>query len=308
MLHNVAPVAHKTPQKITIVGVGAVGMACAYSILQQVNQNHVSEGVDVAENKVKGEMMDLQHGQAFTGRTVIRADTKYDITDHSKLCIITAGLRQKIGETRLSLVQRNTDVFKKIIPELVKRSPETILLVVANPGFVTLSLRNSIYLRHPAMDGLLESTVTLAQESLTLNLISVPVWSGVNVAGISITSVSKQVSSHMSSEAWEEDIHKKVIDSAYEIIKMKGYTCWGIGLAVAKIAKGVMRNSRNIYALSINVKGMHGITDDVFLSLPCVLGIGGITQIVRQDLNQEEIAKLHKSWKTLYEVQKQIKF
>uniref|UniRef100_A0A914RJS2 L-lactate dehydrogenase n=1 Tax=Parascaris equorum TaxID=6256 RepID=A0A914RJS2_PAREQ len=78
--------------------------------------------------------------------------------------------------------------------------------------------------------------------------------------------------------------------SAYEIIKLKGYTSWAIGLSVATIVNGILRNSRNVFALSTNVNGLHGIHDDVYLSLPCVLGQNGLTHIVKQNLNQKEVS------------------
>ncbi|EYC10302.1 hypothetical protein Y032_0056g2668 [Ancylostoma ceylanicum] len=271
-------------------------------------------------------MMDLQHGQAFTGRCVIKADTGYACTAGSKLCIVTAGLRQKDGESRLSLVQRNTDILKKIIPQLVKYSPETLIMVVSNPvdvlTYVTWKIsglpRERVFGSGTNLDSarfrfLLSEKLSIAPSSCHGWIIgehgdsSVPVWSGVNVAGVTLTEVSKAMNSKLSTESWEMDLHRKVVDSAYEIIKMKGYTCWGIGLSVAKITKGIMRNSRNVYALSTNVKGMHGITDDVYLSLPCVVGMNGITHIIKQNLSKEEVEKLHKSWKTLVEVQNQIK-
>ncbi|KAK6057803.1 lactate/malate dehydrogenase, NAD binding domain protein [Cooperia oncophora] len=84
-------------------------------------------------DKVKGEMMDLQHGLAFAGRCVVDAGTDYSVTAGSKLCIITAGARQKEGESRLSLVQRNVDIFKGIVPKLVQHSPDTLIMVVSNP-------------------------------------------------------------------------------------------------------------------------------------------------------------------------------
>ncbi|EYC10301.1 hypothetical protein Y032_0056g2668 [Ancylostoma ceylanicum] len=277
-------------------------------------------------DKVQGEMMDLQHGQAFTGRCVIKADTGYACTAGSKLCIVTAGLRQKDGESRLSLVQRNTDILKKIIPQLVKYSPETLIMVVSNPvdvlTYVTWKIsglpRERVFGSGTNLDSarfrfLLSEKLSIAPSSCHGWIIgehgdsSVPVWSGVNVAGVTLTEVSKAMNSKLSTESWEMDLHRKVVDSAYEIIKMKGYTCWGIGLSVAKITKGIMRNSRNVYALSTNVKGMHGITDDVYLSLPCVVGMNGITHIIKQNLSKEEVEKLHKSWKTLVEVQNQIK-
>ncbi|KAL6736031.1 hypothetical protein Aduo_006423 [Ancylostoma duodenale] len=324
-MQEITKPAEKSPQKVTIVGTGQVGMACAYSILQQGTCSELCL-VDVVANKVKGEVMDLQHGLAFTGRCVVKGGTEYSCTAHSRLCIVTAGLRQKEGETRLSLVQRNTDIYKKIIPELVKYSPETLIMVVSNPvdvlTYVTWKLsglpRERVFGSGTNLDSarfrfLLSEKLNIAPSSCHGWIIgehgdsSVPVWSGVNVAGVGLAEVSKALSTKLSVESWEADLHRQVVDSAYEIIKKKGYTCWGIGLSVAKIAKGIMNNARNVYALSTNVKGMHGITDDVYLSLPCVLGMNGVTHIIKQNLSQDEVEKLHKSWKTLFEVQNQIK-
>lgn len=89
--------------------------------------------VDMHEDKLKGEMLDLQHGSSFLKNAKISGSTDYSVTANSSVCIVTAGARQKEGETRLDLVQRNTDIFKKIIPELVKYSPNTILLIISNP-------------------------------------------------------------------------------------------------------------------------------------------------------------------------------
>nr|CAH7746535.1 unnamed protein product [Callosobruchus chinensis] len=85
------------------------------------------------EDKLKGEMMDLQHGSLFLKNPRINASTDYAASAGSKICVVTAGVRQKEGESRLDLVQRNTDVMKNIIPNLVKHSPNTILLMVSNP-------------------------------------------------------------------------------------------------------------------------------------------------------------------------------
>lgn len=128
--HKVEPSKH--PNKVTIVGAGAVGMACAFSILTQAISSNVVI-IDKNENLVNGEVMDLQHASPFLKNAHISGGTDMSLTKDSRLCIITAGLRQKEGETRLSLVQRNADVMKQIIPELVKHSPQTIILMVSNP-------------------------------------------------------------------------------------------------------------------------------------------------------------------------------
>ncbi|KAJ7327356.1 L-lactate dehydrogenase A chain [Desmophyllum pertusum] len=120
------------PSKVTIVGVGQVGMACAYSIMQQGICREIAL-IDMVEDKLKGEMLDLQHCQRFVKNVSILASTDYAVTAKSNLCIVTAGSRQKEGESRRDLVQRNVNIFKSIIPQLVKYSPDTILMIVSNP-------------------------------------------------------------------------------------------------------------------------------------------------------------------------------
>ncbi|XGW13022.1 hypothetical protein V3C99_013569 [Haemonchus contortus] len=325
VLNEIVPPASRTTMKVTVVGVGQVGMAAAFSILVQGSASELCL-VDVVADRVKGEMMDLQHGLAFAGRCVVDASTDYAVSAGSKLVIITAGARQKEGESRLSLVQRNVEIFKGIIPKIVQNSPDTLILVVANPvdvlTYVAWKLsglpRERVFGSGTNLDSarfrfLLSEKLKIAPSSCHGWIIgehgdsSVAVWSGVNIAGVSLAQVAQAVGAPKGREQWQIDLHKKVVGSAYEIIKMKGYTSWAIGLSVARIAQGVLSNSRNVFALSINVKGLHGITDDVYLSLPCVVGTNGVTHIIKQNLNEEEIAQLHKSWKTLFEVQSQIK-
>lgn len=127
-----APSVVKRTYKVTVVGVGNVGMACAQTILTQDLCDEIAL-VDVVEEKLKGEMLDLQHAAAFLPRATILADTDYKVTEGSDICIVTAGARQREGESRLALVEKNVALFKKIIPQLVKYSPETTLLIISNP-------------------------------------------------------------------------------------------------------------------------------------------------------------------------------
>jgi len=316
LLLEVTPAQDLPHNKITIVGVGQVGMACAYSILQQHIASEICL-VDVVADKLKGEMMDLQHGLAFTRHCIIKADTDYSITAGSKVCVITAGARQREGESRLSLVQRNVEIFKGIIPNLVKYSPDTILLVVSNPvdclTYVAWKLSglskervigSGTKLGSARFRFLLSEQLNIAPSNCHGWIIgehgdsSVAVWSGVNVAGVGISNEQGD-----DNEGWKKDIHKKVVESAYEIIQLKGYTSWAIGLSVATIVKAIMSNSRQVFALSTNIKGIHGINDDVYLSLPVVIGVNGITHIIKQKLKHNEIEQLQKSAGQLIQVQ-----
>lgn len=118
--------------KISVIGVGNVGMAIAQTILTQSLADEIAL-VDINGDKLRGEMLDLQHAAAFLPRTKITASVDYSSTFGSDLVIVTAGARQISGESRLNLLQRNLGLFSKMIPPLAKGSPESILLIVSNP-------------------------------------------------------------------------------------------------------------------------------------------------------------------------------
>jgi len=288
------------PTKITIVGVGQVGMACAFSIL---SSGLCSELVlaDVERDKLTGEVMDLIHAGAFVHSKITAAAPNYEGTENSTICIITAGVRQRVNEDRRQLLERNVKVFNAIIPPLVRLSPNTIILVVSNPcdslTYVAWKLSGLPKSQVFGSGTFLDSSrfrVILA-EKLNVNPQSVhgwilgehgdssfPVLSGVNVSGILLHDIMK--------DDWES-IHKQVTSSAYEVIKLKGYTNWAIGVAVSRIVEFIFKDSRHVIPLSISAKGMYGIDSEVFLSLPCIIGRRGIVQVLDATLTEVEKAK-----------------
>lgn len=325
LMNQVAEVLPTAGNKITIVGIGQVGMACAFSILAQNVSSEICL-MDVCKDKLVGEMMDLQHGSNFLKNPKITASTDYVDSANSRLCIVTAGVRQKEGESRLSLVQRNTDILKNIIPRLVENSPDTILLMVSNPvdimTYVAWKLsglpKNRIIGSGTNLDSsrfrfLMSQRLGVASTSCHGWIIgehgdsSVPVWSGVNIAGVRLRELNPNIGSSEDPEEWNL-VHKQVVDSAYEVIKLKGYTSWAIGLSTASLASAILRNTSAIVAVSTSVKGEHGIDKDVFLSLPCVLNSNGVTHVVKQILTQTEIDQLQKSANIMSDVQAGLKF
>uniref|UniRef100_F6RR47 L-lactate dehydrogenase n=1 Tax=Monodelphis domestica TaxID=13616 RepID=F6RR47_MONDO len=209
----------QTPHnKITVVGVGAVGMACAISVLMKDLADELAL-VDVIEDKLKGEMMDLQHGSLFLKTTKIISSKDYAVTANSKLVVITAGACQQEGESRLNLVQCNVNIFKFIIPNIVKYSPNCKLLVVSNPvdiltyvpwklsGFpknhVIGSGCNLDSARFPYLMGEKLSIHSSSCHGWILGEhgdSSVPVWSGMNVAGVSLKSLHPALGTDSDSE------------------------------------------------------------------------------------------------------------
>uniref|UniRef100_A0A2K5Z0U9 L-lactate dehydrogenase B chain n=1 Tax=Mandrillus leucophaeus TaxID=9568 RepID=A0A2K5Z0U9_MANLE len=284
----IAPVAEEEAtvpnNKITVVGVGQVGMACAISILGKSLADELAL-VDVLEDKLKGEMMDLQHGSLFLQTPKIVADKDYSVTANSKIVVATAGVRQQEGESRLNLVQRNVNVFKFIIPQIVNGcnldSARFRYLMAEKLGIHPSSCHGWILGEHSDS--------------------SVAVWSGVNVAGVSLQELNPEMGTDNDSENWKE-VHKMVVESAYEVIKLKGYTNWAIGLSVADLIESMLKNLSRIHPVSTMVKGMY-----VFLNFPCILNVLGLTSVINQKLKDDEVAQLKKSVDILWDIQKDLK-
>ncbi|EPQ11846.1 L-lactate dehydrogenase A-like 6B [Myotis brandtii] len=305
--------------KISIIGSGSVGLACAISILLRGLSDELAL-VDVAEGKLRGEMLDLQHGSLFVKMPKIVSSKDYQVTANSRLVIITAGARQKKGETRLDLVQRNLAIFRLMISDIMMHSPNCKVIIVSNPvdilTYVTWKLsgipQNRVIGSGCNLDTarfrfLIGQKLGLHAESCHGWVLGehgdscVPVWSGVNVAGVPLRDLNAQLGTDQDPERWK-DVHKEVVASPYEIIKTKGYTSWAIGLSVADLAESVLRDLRRVHPVSTIVKGLYGIREEVALSVPCVLGGDGIAGLIQVKLTPEEEARLKKSAETLWEV------
>jgi len=125
--------------------------------------------------------------------------------------------------------------------------------------------------------------------------------------GVSLQNLHPDLGTDADKEQWKE-VHKQVAGSAHEVTKLKGYTSWATGLSVADLPESIMKNLRRVHPISTMIKGLYGIKDDVFLSVPCVLGQNGISDVVKVTLTPEEEARLKKSADTLWGIQKELQF
>jgi len=304
-------------KKITVVGVGQVGMAAAISILHKGIVRELAL-VDVLKDKLEGEMMDLQHGASLIHPITVKASTDYAITADSDICVISAGVRQKEGETRLALVERNVEVFKQIVPPLVKYSPNAILIVVSNPvdiltwvvwklsGFpVHRVLGSGTCLDSSRFRFLLAEHLKVSPKSVHGYFIgehgdsSVPLWSGVSIGGVSLRSIVPDVGK---GDDWSK-IAQEVKDSAYKIIHLKGYTSWSIGMCVSVLCAAILQDTNEIFPVSTSIKGLHGVKEELFISLPAVLTSSGVRDVVSLHLDPDEAAKLQESVSALLKIQ-----
>uniref|UniRef100_A0A2I3HV14 L-lactate dehydrogenase n=1 Tax=Nomascus leucogenys TaxID=61853 RepID=A0A2I3HV14_NOMLE len=304
------PVHHS---KVSIIGTGSVGMACATSILLKGLSDELAL-VDLDEGKLKGKTMDLQHFRPFVKMPNIVCSKDYLVIANSSLVIITAGARQEKGERRLNLVQRNVAIFKLMISSIVQYSPLCKLIIVSNPvdilTYVAWKLSafsknrvvgSSCNLDTARFRFLIGQKLGIHSESCHGWILrehgdsSVPVWSGVNIAGFPLKDLNSDTGTHKDPEQWK-NVHKEVIASAYEIIKMK-----------ADLTESILKNLRRTHPVSTIIRGLCGIDEEVFLNIPCVLGEDGITNLIKIKLPPEEEAHLKESAKTLWEIQKELK-
>jgi L-lactate dehydrogenase len=310
--HDVIP--NRRPRKGVIIGAGQVGMACAYSMLiQNILEEMVI--VDVNTEKLEGEVMDLNHGLPFVEPTIIRSGTLADGED-ADIVVITAGAKQKPGETRLDLVQRNLEIFKSLIPQVVNCCAKAILLIVTNPvdimTYVTLKLSglpiSSVIGSGTVLDTarfryLLAEKFQIDPRSLHAYIIGehgdseVPVWSKVNISGMRLFEDDSNGSALANAEQIQP-LFEQVKNAAYEVIQRKGATSYAIGLGVTQIVQAILRNQNRVMTVSSLINGFEGI-GDVCLSLPAVVNRQGVSRVLNLSLTASEKQQLQSSAKVL---------
>jgi L-lactate dehydrogenase len=252
----------------------------------------------------------------------LKAGTVADAGKDADIVIITAGAAQKSGESRLNLLERNINIFKNILQDVVKYCPNAILLIVSNPvdimTYATLKITgfpssrvigSGTVLDTGRFRYLLANKLDIDPRSVHAYIIGehgdseLPVWSMANVAGNKLFPAEGE---NPSDAEQLNAIFEQVKNAAYEIIKRKGYTSYAIGLAVTDIVKAILRSQERILTVSSLVKGMYGI-HDVCLGLPAVVNEKGILKTVNLSLNEKEQTQLRQSAQVLREIFEQLK-
>jgi L-lactate dehydrogenase len=311
------------PRKGVIIGVGQVGIACAYSLLiQDCFDELILQDID--RDRVEGEVMDLQHGIPLLPPTTLKAGTVADEGQDADIVIITAGAAQKEGETRLDLLCRNVKIYESILADVVKYCPNAILLIVSNPvdimTYITLKISNfppsrvigsGTVLDSARLRSIIAKKLDIDARSVHAYIIGehgdseVPVWSCAHVGGTPLlTRPWKELSE--SDRASLDEIFCQVKNAAYEIIRRKGYTSYAIGLSVTDIVQAILRSQERILTVSSLLNGPYGI-ENVCLSLPKVVSDRGILKVVNLALSDREREQVIKSAEILRSIASELK-
>ena len=301
--------------KVVIIGTGFVGMSYAYAL---VNQGAVEEIVliDVDVRKAEGEAMDLNHGLAFAPRKMLIKSGSYEDVVDAGLIVITAGVSQKEGESRLDLLKRNSAIMRSIVRQVMAQGYQGILLIATNPvDILTYIAYQESGLPSSRVIG---SGTSLDSARLRYEIsqyIDIDVrnihaymmgehgdsefvcWSNANVGGKPFKDVVETM--HKINFEDLEDIAKKVKYAAYDIIERKKATYYGIGMALVRITLAIFNNENRILPISVYNDGVYEIEKDVYIGLPAVLNRQGVHHVVKLKLDEEESEKLIASAKIL---------
>lgn len=312
----------KKSNKVVLVGNGAVGASYAFTM---VSQGIVDELliIDINEDKVRGDVLDLNHGAPYAMSPVKVKQGKYEDCGDADLIVICAGAPQKVGETRLDLVEKNAKIYKGIITSIMDSGFEGIFLIAANPVDILtyITLKYSGLPKHKVIGSgtildtarfkhLLSEAFDVAPSSVHANIIGehgdseVPVWSSATIAGVPLYEELKNdpEKSHLI-----EDIYVQTRDAAYDIIKAKGATYYGVAMGLMHISKAILRNQNVVLTVSSYLEGEYG-HEGVYTGVPTVINGEGAVRIIETPLNDEETEKFARSVKVLKDMQASIDY
>lgn len=289
---------------------------CANRPPAQVLADVVSDLVlyDVVKDKLKGMAMDFQHGQGFHVTRVTAGD--WPDTAGSDVVIITAGVRQREGESRRDLMGRNKAIMEHIVPPMAKHSPNAIVIVVANPcDFMTQLVQqmsgfppgrvfgSGTFLDSSRLRTELSKKIGVAPESINAYILGE--HGDASVVAVHTATVGCTLLTELVPLAEIDVAHKAVIAAAAEVIKLRGYTATAIGMAVGKIVQAIVRDKRVIIPVSCPAKGRCGVEADVYMSLPCIVDKHGArpwSTLLRPD----ECDKLKATAQIMFDASKEI--
>ncbi len=300
--------------KIGIIGMGYVGSTTAFTLMLQGIASELVL-IDINQSKAEGESLDLFQSTSFIHPIQIYAGDYRDLKD-AKIIIISAGPSIVQGETRLSLASKNYEVFKQIIPQIMRYNTEGILLVVTNPvdvlSYVTMKLsglpKNMVIGSGTVLDSsrfraTLATKLRVDSRNIHAYILGehgdsqVAAWSLTNIMGIKFDEFCKDYMDNCDISI-KQDIEHYVRTSAYKIIERKGATNYAIALAISKIVKSILRDENSILTVSTYVVNFEGI-NDVYLSLPCVINRYGIDKVLMPNLSPQEKTLLQNSAETI---------
>jgi L-lactate dehydrogenase len=296
--------------RVVVVGAGHVGSTFAYALLLSGLAAEIVL-VDVDRQRAEGEAMDLAHAVPFAPATRIWAG-KYGDCAGAAVTVIAAGPGQRPGDTRLDLARRNATIVGDIALRVARENPAAIIVVATNPVDVLTHAawrvsglpRERVFGSGTILDtarfrALLAEHLGVDARSVHAFIVGehgdseVPVWSLANVAGMGLSAFGELVGAAVD-EAVRDELFRRTRDAAYAIIERKGATFFAVAAGLVRIVEAILRDQKTVLSVSSVVDGPYGLRD-VALSLPTVIGRGGVERVLELPLAASELEGLRRS-------------
>ena len=301
----------ESPTKIGIIGAGSVGATIAYAAMIRGVAHQISL-FDIVRTKVDAEVLDLNHGLLFAPAATLDGSDDIQILQDSDVVVMTAGAKQKPGQTRLDLAQANAAICAKLLPEVVRVAPNAILLMVTNPVDVICEVALSVTGLPPnrvigsgtVLDSsrfryLIARHCGVALQNVHAYIAGehgdseIPLWSSASIGSIPLSQWSVPNHGRITTTD-KDDILRNVKEAANQVILGKGATNYAVGLAVTNILEAILNDEQRVLPLSGKLHGVRGLAD-ICLSLPRIVGRQGMEPPLPIPMNVDEEAGLHAS-------------
>lgn len=296
-------------QKIGIVGAGSVGATIAYACMVRGIGKHISL-FDVAKPKLQAEVLDLNHGLMFVPEAQLDGADDIEVLKGADTVVITAGAKQKPGQTRFDLAETNTEICRKLLPEIVRVAPDAILLMVTNPvdvlTYVALKISGLKSRRVLGSGTVLDSSrfrflvaqhCQVAVQNVHAYIAGehgdseIPLWSSASIGNVPL---DQWIYPSRLAAVQRTAIFENVRTSAYQIIAGKGATNYAIGLAVSSILQAILWDEGRVLPVSSLLTAYRDL-DDVCLSVPAIVNRRGVEYPLPVPLSGEEEQGLYES-------------
>ena len=293
--------------KVGIVGAGAVGSAAGFAMIMDGAASEVVL-VDKDADRARAEADDIVHAAPFASSARCTSGD-WSALDGAHVVVLTAGVAQAEGESRLDLLSRNADVFRAILEEINRHAPDAVLVVASNPVDPMTAIATRLSRKPPAQvigTGTILDTArfrTLLSEHLGVAARSIHAyvlgehgdsevltWSGARAGNVDIRDFAAQIGAPLT-DAVIAAIDTGVRRAAYDIIAGKGYTNYGIAAGIARIIRAILTNEQAVLTVSTVTPEVAGVRD-VAVSVPRVIGRGGISADLMPRLDDRETAAL----------------
>lgn len=319
------PSAFGRPSKIAVVGAGAVGTAVAYACAMRGDARDIVL-YDIDRAKVEAEALDMAHGIQFTPCGSIEGSDDIEIVRGADLVVVTAGAKQKPGQSRLELASSTVNLMKQIVPNLLAVAPDAVYLFITNPvdvvTYVGLQIaggqRNQFFGSGTVLDtSRLRYLVSRETGVATQNIHAyvtgehgdseVALWSSAEIGNVPLAQWGPTLSGGEFDEATRDRIAREVVDSAYKIIAGKGATNYAIGLAGSRIVGAVLRDESRVLTVSSLLDDWYGISD-VCLAVPTIVGRSGAGRLLVPPVSDAELEGIRESARQVRRVAKDLGF